>query len=62
MSHAELDEATELDAGDPEDLAWRYSSLREHLPNLNIVGGCCGTDYRHVAEICAAFRGSREAT
>jgi S-methylmethionine-dependent homocysteine/selenocysteine methylase len=62
MSHAELDEATELDAGDPEDLAGRYASLREHLPNLNIVGGCCGTDYRHVAEICAAFRGSTADT
>ncbi len=42
MSHAELDEATELDAGDPEDLAERYASLREQLPNLNVVGGCCG--------------------
>ena len=58
MSHAELDEATELDAGDPEDLAERYASLREQLPNLNVVGGCCGTDHRHVAEICSAFRGS----
>ena len=55
LSHAELDEATELDAGDPEDLAERYTSLREQLPNLNVVGGCCGTDYRHVAEICSSW-------
>jgi S-methylmethionine-dependent homocysteine/selenocysteine methylase len=55
MSHAELDEATELDAGDPPDLARRYAALRERLPNLNVVGGCCGTDERHVTEIAAAF-------
>jgi S-methylmethionine-dependent homocysteine/selenocysteine methylase len=51
MSHAELDEATELDAGDPADLAARYAGLRELLPELTVVGGCCGTDHRHVAKI-----------
>ena len=56
-SHAELDEAEELDAGDPVDLAARYQALRPQLPNLNVVGGCCGTDDRHVREICAAFVG-----
>jgi homocysteine S-methyltransferase len=54
-SHAELDESDELDAGDPSDLADRYSALRTRLPRLNVVGGCCGTDERHVAEICRAF-------
>ena len=54
-SHAELDESDELDAGDPLDLALRYRALREPLPNLNVVGGCCGTDERHVTEICRAF-------
>jgi homocysteine S-methyltransferase len=56
MSHAELDEATELDAGDPADLAQRYLALGEKLPNLSVLGGCCGTDDRHVAEIGAAWR------
>ncbi len=56
MSHAELDEATELDAGDPEDLAARYASLREQMPSLNVLGGCCGTDHRHVAQICSAVK------
>lgn len=51
-SHAELDEATTLDAGDPEDLARCHGRLRSSLPNLNVVGGCCGTDHRHVAAIC----------
>jgi homocysteine S-methyltransferase len=56
-SHAELDAMTELDAGDPEELARLYASLRERLPHLNVVGGCCGTDIRHIsaiAESCAA--------
>jgi homocysteine S-methyltransferase len=54
-SHAELDESDELDAGDPSDLAARYRVLRDRLPQLNVVGGCCGTDERHVGEICRAF-------
>lgn len=54
-SHAELDEATELDAGDPADLGARYAALRDTLPNLNVVGGCCGTDQRHVKEIAEAI-------
>jgi S-methylmethionine-dependent homocysteine/selenocysteine methylase len=57
-SHAELDQATELDEGDPEDLAVRYAQLREHLPELNLLGGCCGTDDRHVARICETWVGS----
>jgi S-methylmethionine-dependent homocysteine/selenocysteine methylase len=53
-SHAELDEAEELDAGDPVALAGHYRELQKRLPNLTVVGGCCGTNERHVAEICAA--------
>jgi S-methylmethionine-dependent homocysteine/selenocysteine methylase len=51
MSHAELDEMTELDDGDPVELAQEYASLRESLPALHVFGGCCGTDVRHVAEM-----------
>lgn len=54
-SHAELDEATELDEGDPVDLALRYAGLRDRLPQLNVLGGCCGTDQRHVTAICDAW-------
>jgi S-methylmethionine-dependent homocysteine/selenocysteine methylase len=57
MSHAELDEAEELDAGDPEDLAARYAALRRTLAHINVLGGCCGTDHGHIHEIgraCAA--------
>ncbi|MBP6489733.1 MAG: homocysteine S-methyltransferase family protein [Ilumatobacteraceae bacterium] len=55
LSHAELDEMVELDAGDPNDLAARYVELRSLLPGLHVVGGCCGTDHRHVAAIAAAW-------
>ena len=55
MSHAELDEAEELDEGDPVDLARRYRELRRQLPRLNVVGGCCGTDHRHTREICRVW-------
>jgi homocysteine S-methyltransferase len=54
-SHAELDEADELDSGDPQELASHYPELRERLPNLRVTGGCCGTDERHIAAICAAL-------
>lgn len=49
LSHEELDAATELDEGDPVELAQAQDALRPYLPNLAIVGGCCGTDARHVA-------------
>ncbi len=55
-SHAELDEATELDVGDPADLAARHAELRSRLPRLNVLGGCCGTDHRHVEAILDAWR------
>jgi S-methylmethionine-dependent homocysteine/selenocysteine methylase len=56
LSHAELDEAEDLDDGDPADLAARHVALRSALPNLTILGGCCGTDIRHVTRICDAWQ------
>jgi homocysteine S-methyltransferase len=55
MSHEELDAAEELDAGDPEELAEQYRSLGARLPNLTVLGGCCGTDDRHIAQIAEAW-------
>ncbi len=52
-SHAELDESDELDEGDPLELAERYRELIDRLPALTVLGGCCGTDRRHHAAICA---------
>jgi homocysteine S-methyltransferase len=54
-SHAELDETTELDDGDPGDLGRRHAGLRAKLPHVNVLGGCCGTDVRHVSSICDAW-------
>ena len=56
-SHAELDEADELDQGDPDDLAARYRGLSLLMPNLTVVGGCCGTNERHIEQICAVWTG-----
>ena len=48
LSHAELDEAEELDQGDPEEFGHLHAELARLLPALKVVGGCCGTDHRHV--------------
>ena len=53
-SHAELDAATELDAGDPLELGTLYRGLRRRFGHINVLGGCCGTDERHIAAICSA--------
>lgn len=55
MSHAELNEAPELDAGDPIELGREYAVLKRHqLKHLNVMGGCCGTDNRHVEQLAVA--------
>jgi homocysteine S-methyltransferase len=54
-SHAELDESPTLDAGDPVELAGDYVRLRAQHPGITILGGCCGTDARHVQAIADAF-------
>jgi homocysteine S-methyltransferase len=53
-SHAELNESTALDIGDPAELAAQHAALKKRLPQLNVMGGCCGTDDRHVERIAAA--------
>ncbi len=53
-SHAELDEAEELDAGDPVELGLQYADLRRRFPWINVLGGCCGTDHEHIEQISIA--------
>ena len=55
-SHAELDEAPDLDAGDPVELGGEYRELRRRHPQITVLGGCCGTDHRHVERIRNAAR------
>jgi S-methylmethionine-dependent homocysteine/selenocysteine methylase len=58
-SHAELDACTDLDAGDPVALAREYRALHDALPQLCVMGGCCGTDHRHVDAIARAVLAPR---
>lgn len=51
LTHDELDTMEELDQGDLELLTNSLERLRSHLPNLAVIGGCCGTDARHVASL-----------
>jgi len=48
LSHAELDAAEALDVGDPDEFGRLYASLRQRFPALTVLGGCCGTDHRHI--------------
>jgi S-methylmethionine-dependent homocysteine/selenocysteine methylase len=50
-SHAELDESDSLDDGDPAELGALYAELRPSLPRVTVIGGCCGTDHRHIGEM-----------
>lgn len=54
LSHSELDEAKELDDGNPAELANQYRALIGLFGHINVLGGCCGTDQRHLEEICRA--------
>ncbi len=51
LTHEELDSMEELDEGDLDLLTGSFQRLRSHLPNLAVIGGCCGTDHRHVASL-----------
>ena len=53
-SHAELNEASDLDMGDPVELGKQYARLKRRLPHLTVLGGCCGTDHRHLEQIAKA--------
>jgi homocysteine S-methyltransferase len=56
LSHAELDNAPELDIGNPLELGGQYAELTHRFPHINVLGGCCGTDHRHVDCISTACR------
>lgn len=60
-SHEELDNSDDLDAGDPVQLGRDYARLRALLPNVSIFGGCCGTDHRHIEQICGHCVGHDKA-
>ena len=57
-SHAELDEAEELDNGNPNELGQQLAEIRRRFPHIGVLGGCCGTDMRHLACIVRAAKAS----
>ncbi len=59
MSHAELDQATELDDGDPVEFGAQHGALKRRHGHLNVFGGCCGTDHRHVEQVGAVLTAAR---
>lgn len=58
-SHQELNDAPDLDAGDPNELGGQYRDLVQAHPQINVLGGCCGTDHRHVECIALACKAAR---
>ncbi|WP_434053820.1 MAG: homocysteine S-methyltransferase family protein [Roseibium sp.] len=56
LSHAELDEAEELDDGNPVETGRDYADLKSFMPQLVVLGGCCGTDHRHIEQVCLAAK------
>lgn len=60
-SHAELDASPELDEGNPAELGAHYRALLEQFPHISALGGCCGTDARHVRQIAEACVGHQRA-
>ena len=57
LSHEELDECEVLDDGDPVELANQYKAITTTMPWLKVLGGCCGSDLRHVTRIAIAVGG-----
>ncbi|MBT5108244.1 MAG: homocysteine S-methyltransferase [Rhodospirillaceae bacterium] len=56
-SHAELDEAEELDDGNPVELGANLAAIHRTHPHINVLGGCCGTDHRHIEHIGKSVAG-----
>ncbi len=57
LSHEELEACTELDTGNPTEFGEDYVRMRSGHQGLTVLGGCCGTDHRHIEQVahqCAA--------
>jgi S-methylmethionine-dependent homocysteine/selenocysteine methylase len=49
-SHAELNQCTSLQRGDPEQFGKLCLRLKKVLPGLKVFGGCCGSDLEHLEQ------------
>lgn len=54
QSHAELDESEVLDDGDPTEFGLQLAALHAEIPRITVLGGCCGTDHRHIEAVAIA--------
>ena len=61
MSHEELDNAEDLDAGNPQEFGYLHRELMNSLPNIRVLGGCCGTDDRHIGCMAQGHSHYRQA-
>lgn len=50
-----------LEDGDPEQLGGEMADLARRFPHINVWGGCCGTDARHIGQITRQVAGARAA-
>jgi len=62
LSHAQLDACETLDDGNPGEFGRQYRAILERMPWVNVVGGCCGSDLRHVTEIARAISAVRPSS
>lgn len=61
LSHAELDNATTLDDGDPAEFGRQVADMRSRLKRMTVLGGCCGTDLRHIEQVAMRCTDARAA-
>ena len=51
METLDLCKLGHLEDGDPEELGGQMADLARRFPHINVWGGCCGTDGRHIGQI-----------
>ncbi|MFT3987754.1 homocysteine S-methyltransferase family protein [Aestuariivirga sp.] len=51
METLDLCKLGHLEDGDPQELGGQMAELAQRFPHVNVWGGCCGTDGRHIGQI-----------
>ena len=51
METLDLCKLGHLEDGDPAELGHQMADLARRFPHINVWGGCCGTDGRHIGQI-----------
>jgi homocysteine S-methyltransferase len=51
METLDLCKLGHLEDGDPKELGGQMAGLARRFPHINVWGGCCGTDGRHIGQI-----------